>query len=170
MDVFEAIHTRRSVREYEDTPIPDDILEKVLRAAMNAPSAKNEQPWHFVVITDRDILEQVPTFHPYAEMVLKAPVVIAVCADSTLERAAHGYWIADCSAATQNILLAAHALGLGAVWAGIFPQEERMKGLQKLLGLPEHVLPLALVPMGYPRKKGKHKDRFLPERIHYNRW
>lgn len=169
MEALEAIHTRRSIRKYENRMIPEDMIAQILKAAMSAPSAGNEQPWHFVVITDRDILEKIPGFHPYAGMTREAPLAIAVCADLKLEKH-RGNWISDCAAATQNLLLAAHALGLGAVWTAIYPRKPRIDGLRKLLGLPGNVIPLALVPMGYPGQESTLEDRFKPERIHYDTW
>ncbi len=169
MDAMDALCSRRSIRRYTAVPVPDSVIVEILRAAMHAPSAGNEQPWQFVLITDRAILEEVPRFHPHAAMVTHAPVAILVCGD--LEREKHrGFWVQDCSAATQNILLAAHAKGLGAVWVGIFPREDRVKGFRKLLGLPGHIVPLALVPVGFPAVRKPVDERFDPSRIHRNRW
>ncbi|OGB96440.1 MAG: NADH dehydrogenase [candidate division NC10 bacterium RBG_16_65_8] len=161
--------TRRSIRKYTPEPVPDSLIAEVLTAAMSAPSAGNQQPWHFVVIADRRLREEIPTFHPYAQMVPDAPVAIAVCGDLRLE-SHKGYWVQDCSAATQNLLLAAHARGLGAVWVGIYPKDERVQRLQKLLGLPAHVIPLALVPMGFPAERVPPVTRFDPSRVHRDRW
>lgn len=169
MDALETIRTRRSIRSYTAEPVPADLIREILGAAMQAPSAGNQQPWHFVVIADRRIREEIPTFHPYAQMVRDAPVVIAVCGDLHLE-SYKGYWVQDCSAATENILLAAHAKGLGAVWVGIYPKEDRVKRLQKLLDLPAHVVPLALVPMGFAAERVPPANRFDPSRIHHDRW
>ena len=169
MDTIEAIRTRRSIRRYTREPVPDDVIAEILKAAMSAPSAGNQQPWQFVIITDRGLCEEIPTFHPYAQMLREAPVAILVCGDLRLE-SYKGYWVQDCSAATQNILLAAHAKGLGAVWVGIYPKEERVKPLQKLLELPTQVIPLALVPVGIPAERVPPANRFDPARIHRNRW
>src|SRR5512142_911151 len=108
MDALEAILTRRSVRRYTPEPIAEELLHELLDAAMHAPSAGNEQPWHFVVVTDRETLAAIPRFHPYAVMLRQAPAAIVVCGDPTLEKY-HGYWVQDCAAATENLLLAAHA-------------------------------------------------------------
>lgn len=169
MEAIQAIRTRRSIRTYRPEPVPDPLIADILAAGMSAPSAGNQQPWQFVVITDRRLREAIPSFHPYAQMLPDAPVAIAVCGDLHLETF-KGYWVQDCSAATQNILLAAHACGLGAVWVGVYPKEDRVRRLQALLGLPEHVIPLALVPMGYPAERVPPATRFDPSRVHRNRW
>jgi nitroreductase len=169
MDTLEAIHTRRSVRKYLDTPVPEELVQKLLAAAMQSPSARNQQPWQFVVIDDRATLAKIPEFMPNAAMVAHAPVAIAVCGDLELEQSP-GYWVVDCAAATQNMILAAHSLGLGAVWCGVYPRQLRMKGLQDLLGLPEMVVPHSLVAIGYPAEEAKATNRFRPERIRRNHW
>ena len=169
MDVLEAIHTRRSIREYQDKDVPEDLVKKIIAAAMSAPSAGNVRPWQFVVLTDRDLLRQVPRIHPHAAMAASAPVSILVCGDLSLERYP-GNWIADCSAATQNLLLAAHGSGLGAVWTGVYPEQDRVEGFRDLLGLPEHVVPLALIPMGYPLQQPPRQDRYEEDKIHHNHW
>ncbi|KKM66591.1 hypothetical protein LCGC14_1479630 [marine sediment metagenome] len=169
MDAFEAIYGRRSIRRYTDQPVSEGIIEELLKAAMAAPSANNGQPWHFVVMDDRAILDAVPKWHPYASMVKYAPLAIAVCAD-TRGGKSEAYWVQDCSAATQNLLLAAHAKGLGAVWLGIYPEEERVKDAQKLLALPEDVIPLAIVALGHPAAQKPPNDRFDAGRVHRNRW
>ena len=169
MDTLEAIHTRRSVRAYQDNPIPEELVTKLLAAAMAAPSARNQQPWEFVVITDKSILERLPSINPFTQMALEAPLAILVCGNLKVETSP-GYWVVDCSAATQNMLLCAHALGLGAVWTGTYPNEERMDGYTELLGLPEYVLPHSLVVVGYPAEIPPPENRFNPERIHFNGW
>jgi nitroreductase len=169
MEVMEAIHTRRSIRKYQNKPVPEEIIREILAAAMCAPSAGNQQPWHFVVITDREILRRVPDIHPYAAMTRQAPGAILVCGDLSLERYP-GNWVLDCSAAVQNLLLAAHAKGLGAVWTGIYPQKDRMEGFRRLLHLPENIVPHTLVPFGYPSQQLPREDRYKEERVHYNGW
>jgi len=169
MDTIEAIMTRRSIRKYTGSRVPAEVVEQLLRAGMAAPSAANEQPWHFVVITERKTLVQVPTFHPHAHMLKEAALAILVCNDSDLELT-KGRGVLDCSAATQNILLAAHDLGLGAVWVGIFPVEERMNGMRKLLNMPTRIVPISLVSIGYTDERPRMEDRFKPERVHYEHW
>jgi nitroreductase len=169
METMEAILTRRSIRRYTRESVSESVIEEILRAAMQAPSAGNEQPWQFVVITDRATLREIPRFHPHANMVPDAPVAVLVCGD--LHREIHaGFWVQDCSAATQNILLAAHAKGLGAVWLGIFPREDRVAAFRKIAGLPGHVVPLALVPIGFPAAGKPEEKRFDRSRIHRDRW
>jgi nitroreductase len=169
MDVLEAIHTRRSIRKYENKPVPQELIKEILAAAMSAPSAGNAQPWHFVIITDREILDKVPNINPYAAMAKNAPASILVCGDLSLEKFP-GNWPLDCAAAVQNLLLASHARGLGAVWTGIYPDKDRMEGFRRLLDLPEGVFPYTLVPLGYPAQKLPLEDRYNKARVHYNRW
>lgn len=166
---MENILKRRSIRQYTSEPVGEEQIEQILRAAMSAPSAGNQQPWHFVVITDRALLDRIPEIHPHARMVAQAPVAVAVCGDLSLEKH-DGMWLQDCSAATQNLLLAVQALGLGAVWLGVYPREPRMEGLRRLLRLPKQVVPLALVPIGHPAEEKPPVDRFQPDRVHYNGW
>ena len=169
MDAMEAILTRRSIRQYTDRPVADEVFTDLLKAAMAAPSAGNQQAWQFVVINEREVLDEIPTIHPYSRMVKQAPLAILVCGDMALETN-EGFWVQDCSAATQNLLLAAHARGLGAVWLGVYPREQRVVDFRKLLGLPEHVVPLALVSVGYPAEEKPPANRFDPRKVHYNGW
>lgn len=170
MDAMDALFSRRSIRKYTSEPVTTDLLRDILEAAMSAPSAGNQQPWHFIIINDRKILEKIPTFHPHSQMLKEATVAILVCADLKLEKHI-GYWVQDCSAATENLLLAIHAKGLGAVWLGIFPREERVEGLRKLLDIPDHVTPLSLIPVGHPAEsKPPRPDRYNAAKIHQNRW
>jgi nitroreductase len=169
MDTLTAIHTRRSIREYEDKDISEELVLELLKAAMASPSARNQQPWEFVVITDPDLRKEIPAVCPFAQMIVDAPLAILVCGNLKIETA-QGYWVIDCAAATQNLLLAAHALGLGAVWTGVYPREERMDGLTALLDLPEYILPHSLVVLGFPAQELHQQERFNPERIHFNGW
>jgi nitroreductase len=169
MDTLHAIHTRRSIRQYLDKPVPEELIQKLLAAAMQAPSARNQQPWHFVVIDERKTLVEITTFMPNAAMAANAPQAVLVCADLTLEKS-EGYWVLDCSAAVENMLLAAHALGLGAVWCGVYPREPRMQGLRRLIGLPENIMPHNLVVLGYPGEQVPPEDRYRPERVRWNLW
>jgi len=136
---------------------------------MSAPSAGNEQPWHFIIIDDPQILNEIPSFHSHAQMLQDASLGILICGDKLLEKHDR-MWIQDCSAATQNLLLAVHALDLGAVWLGIFPRDERILGLRKLLKIPENIIPFSLVSIGYPAEKKPKSDRYDKSRIHYNKW
>jgi nitroreductase len=169
MDALEAILSRRSIRKYTPTPVSAEELHSVLDAAMNAPSSSNGQPWHFVVIDERKVLDEIPKFHPYSNMLKEAPMAVVVCGDTTLEKT-KGVWVQDCSAATENILLGARAQGLGSVWLGVFPIEERMAGLKKLLGLPDNVIPLSIIALGYPAEAKPPANRFNAGRVHRNRW
>jgi nitroreductase len=166
---MDAILNRKSIRKYKDTKVTDEIVEELLKAAMAAPSAGNEQPWEFIVLRDKDIMQKITEVHPYSKMLLNTDVAIVVCGDEAKEKF-KGYWVQDCSAATENILLAAEDKGLGAVWLGVYPEEDRVESIKKLLDLPESVTPLSIVPIGYPDEDKNTADRFNKERIHYDRW
>jgi nitroreductase len=166
---MQAILNRRSIRRYTEKPVSREIIKELLEAAMSAPSAGNEQPWQFVVIDDRQVLAEIPKIHPHAWMVKDAPAAILVCGD--LKREVHkGFWVQDCSAATQNILITVAEKGLGAVWVGFYPEEDRVTAARKLLGIPEYVVPLALIPVGYPAQELPPANRFDTTKIHYNTW
>lgn len=169
MDAMSAIISRRSIRKYTKEPVPESILKEILEAAMSAPSAGNEQPWRFIIINNREILNAIPKFHPYSQPLTTASVAVVVCGDLTLE-IHKDFWAQDCSAAIENILIAVQAKGLGAVWLGLYPRAERVLGMQKLLGIPEHVIPLAVIPIGYPAEEKPPALRFDMSRIHYNTW
>ena len=168
MDAMEIILTRRSIRKYTEQPVSDEVLKELLEAAMCAPSAGNRQPWCFVVINDRKILDDIPNYHPYAQMLKEAPAAILVCCDSDLQMGDYG--VQDCSAATQNILLAAHAKGLGAVWLGVYPTEARVTDIKRLLNLPENIIPISLISVGYPAEQKSPPDHYRADRVHYNHW
>ncbi|MFC2006831.1 nitroreductase family protein [Chloroflexota bacterium] len=165
---MEAILTRRSIRKYTRDLIPENLVKDLLQAAMSAPSARNQQPWHFIVVTERKIIDEIPKFHPFSKMLLEAPLAIVICADTA--QLPDAYWVQDCSAATENILIAARAKGLGAVWLGVYPKEERYKQVQELFGIPEKVIPLGIISIGYPSEEKAPANRFSQERVHYNRW
>lgn len=169
MDEFTIILKRRSIRSYTCDDVSDDNIEQLLRAAMSAPSAGNEQPWHYMVIRERNLLDAVPSFHPYSQMIRQAPVAILVCGDPTIAKH-EGYWVQDCAAATENILVAATALDLGTVWLGVYPREDRVSGFRKLLDIPPHIIPFALVPVGHPAERKPPADRYDSARIHENLW
>jgi nitroreductase len=167
--VLETIISRRSIRSYTEQPLNEAIYEDLLRAAMAAPSAHNQQPWEFVVIDDRKLLDAIPEFHPYSKMLSGAPAAILVCARSK-DLKSDEFWPQDCAAATQNILLAAAALGVGSVWLGVYPKEPLMKGLRELLELPEDIVPFSLISLGYPAKSKDPSNRYDPARVHKNGW
>lgn len=172
MDAIDAILTRRSIRRFTDQPVSGELIEQLILAALSAPSAHNEQPWHFIVIDDRAVLDEIPNIHPYSQMIKQAPLAICVCGDLNLEKdPGSGYWIQDCSAATQNILIAANALHLGACWLGIHPRTERKVAFQKLLNLPENIAPFSLIALGHTGGETKSPmKRDNPQRVHQNRW
>jgi nitroreductase len=169
MDTFEAILTRRSIRKYENKPISDDQIKELLNAAMSAPSAGNQQPWHFVIMDDKNIFKELPKFHPSSEMLMDAQKAILVCGDLKLDKH-KDMWIQDCSAATQNILLAARAIGLGSCWLGVYPREQRIQNLRNLLNIPKNVIPFSIISLGYPAEKQKEVNRYKDSRIHINKW
>lgn len=169
MEAIEALLTRRSVRRFTDELVQDEDVTLLLRAAMQAPSAGNAQPWHFVAITDRSTLGVIPSFHPFAQMAAEAPLAILVCADQGLEKYS-SRWPLDCAAAAENMLLAAHARGLGAVWVGVYPEEQRMNAFRQLLNIPEEILPVALIVVGHPLETRPPVNRFRPERVHHGEW
>jgi nitroreductase len=136
---------------------------------MAAPSAENQQPWEFIVVTDKEILNNITKIHPYSQMLREAALVIIVCADLAKEINT-GYWVQDCAAATENILIEAKYLGLGSVWLGVYPREERVTGIKKLFNLPEEVMPLSIVSIGYPAEEKEPSDRYDESRIHINKW
>lgn len=168
--VLNNILERTSVRSYLDKSIEDDKIEKLLRAGMAAPTAVNKQPWHFVVVTDKSLLQKLAKANPYAEMVARAPLAIVVCGDMTkaLDGNAREFWVQDCSAASENILLAATGLGLGAVWTGTYPSEERCAAVSEVLGLPETLIPLNTIVIGYPDGEVTPKDKWQESNISYN--
>ncbi|MDT8902441.1 nitroreductase family protein [Anaeroselena agilis] len=167
---MEAIFTRRSIRRYDDRPVEAGAVDKLLAAAMAAPSAGNEQPWEFIVVTDQATREEITRVHPYSQMLRQAPVAIVVCADTARSRYPVDYWIQDCAAATQNILLAAAAIGLGTCWLGVHPVAERVEGVRRLLAIPDTIVPFAIVAVGHPAEQGGRVDRFDPTRIHHERY
>lgn len=168
--VLNNILKRTSVRSYLDKSIEEDKIEKLLRAGMAAPTAVNKQPWHFVVVTDKSLLQKLAKANPYAEMVARAPLAIVVCGDMTkaLDGNAREFWVQDCSAASENILLAATGLGLGAVWTGTYPSEERCAAVSEVLGLPETLIPLNTIVIGYPDGEVTPKDKWQESNISYN--
>ena len=169
MDALDAIISRRSIRKYTPDPVPDDLVQKILGAAMNAPSAGNQQSWQFIVVNERKSLDAIAEILPHGKMLNQAACAIVVCGDLSHEKH-KGYWVQDCSAATQNMLLAAHALGLGAVWLGVYPREERMKGIAEFLKVPEQVVPFCVVSMGWPGEKVEPMRRYEEGKVHWNGW
>ena len=169
--VFENIFNRKSVRSFTSEPVSEEHIEAMLKAAMAAPTAVNYQPWRFVVITDRAQLDAMAEVLPYARMLKQAPLAIIVCGETTwFEGRENPYWQQDCSAATENLLLAAEALGLGAVWTGVYPNMDLAKPLGEFLSLPETVHPLCAIPIGHHDGTTQPRDKWKPENIHYGKW
>lgn len=170
--VYDAIMTRSSVRAYSDRPVSDSLVDSLLRAAMAAPTAGNKQPWRFVVIRDREKLAYIGDNFGTMTMASDSQVGVVVCGDinATFPGDGQGYWVQDASAATENLLLAAHALGLGAVWCGVYPMPDRVGQFSELLHLPDSILPLNFIAIGYPSGDPKPKDKWHPEYIHYETW
>lgn len=165
-----AIFKRRSIRKYKEEKISDEELTVLLRAAMSAPSAGNGQPWEFIVVRDRESLRKITEFHPHSKMLLQADAAIVVCGNIKRNIYPRHYWILDCSAATENILIQATDMGIGSVWLAVYPEPDRVRGVKEVFSLPEEVIPLAIVSLGYPLEEKKEASRFKPERIHYDTW
>ena len=161
--------TEMNIRSYSDQAVCSELVRKLLQAAMAASSAGDQRPWHFVVVEDRETRERMADIHPFAHMLPQAPVAILVCGDPTLQKHA-GFWVQDCAAAMENILIEARALRLGAVWLRIYPSEGRVQSFRKLLDLPPHVIPFALAPVGYPAEKSEPKCRYDESRVHFDCW
>lgn len=169
--VLECIMTRASVRQFSDKAVSKETLDTLVRAGMAAPTAVNKQPWAFVVISDKAVLDSLNAVHPHANLET-ATAAISVCGDLTraLEGKNQEYWIQDCSAATENILLAAHAMGLGAVWCGVYPNDDRIADVSRVLQLPDSIVPLNIITLGYPAGENAPKDKWDAEKVHYQKW
>ena len=169
--VINNIMTRVSVRQFTGEPITQAQVDTLLRAAMAAPSAVNKQPWAFVVISDKAIIDRIGAELPNTRCQNNAPCAIVLCGDTdkALDGDGHEFWVQDVAAATENLLLAAHSMGRGAVWTGMYPTP-RAALVQQMLDLPENIVPLAIVPVGYPAEQPEVKEKYNPELIHYNKW
>ena len=165
-DAIENIMSRKSVRKYLPKPVEKEKVQTLLKAGMAAPSGKDVRPWEFVVVTDRAALDSMAAALPYAKMLTHAPMAIVVCGDTTKS----SYWYLDCSAATQNILLAAEALELGAVWTAAYPYDDRMAVVSRYTALPEHIKPLCVIPVGYPAMPHSPKDKWDESKVHENKF
>lgn len=169
MDIFEGIRTRRSIRKYTDAPVSEKEIEILLQCAMLAPSAKNARPWHFVVVTEAATRQKLAQASPYTHMAAAAPLVIVVCANMSEEKIGD-FWIQDCAAATENILLAARGLNLGSVWCGIYNVPERMQAVRDVLGMPKEVNPFNLICIGHTTQPFSEANRYMPERVRRGHW
>jgi len=168
---MKEIFNRRCVRKFTEEHVSDADLEKLLRAAMQAPSAGNERPWEFVVIKDREMMNTIKDSQLYTQCINTADLLIIVCGDRDKQKfKGRDFWIQDCAAATQNLLLEAVHLGLGATWMGVYPEAERVENIKGFLGLPENVFPLCVLAVGHPDESPETVDRYLPERVHFERW
>lgn len=166
-ELIRTIFARRSIRKYTVKPVSEKIIKTMLEAAMAAPSASNRKPWHFIVVTERQMLDRLARVHPYGKMLFEAPLCIAVCGDTTISPR---YWVQDCSAAAENLLLAAAALGLGAVWLGVHPRESRVGPIKKVLKIPETVVPLNLISIGHPAEVKEPRTQYDELRVHREHW
>ncbi|MFZ5906345.1 MAG: nitroreductase family protein [Nitrospirota bacterium] len=170
-DALSVIHNRKSVRSFTGQSVDKDMLDKLIRAGMAAPTAVNRQPWAFVAVTDRKTLDTLAAGLPYAKMLDKAGAAVIVCAvtekahDQRMEFA-----VIDSTCASENILLAAEALGLGAVWTAAYPYKERMDVVRKALHIPQAIIPLNVIPVGHPTGTEKPKDKYKPENVHWEKW
>lgn len=168
-DALTVIHSRKSVRAYLDKPVTKDQLEILLRAGMAAPTAMDKRPWAFVVVTERAMLDTLSFSSRGTRQLKGAAAAIVVCGD-TRKGLKSDVWVQDCSAASENILLAAEAIGLGAVWCGIYLNPEPTAYVKRVLGLPAEVIPLNIISIGWPTGAEKPKDKWDPSNIHWNRW
>jgi nitroreductase len=168
---IENLFARRSIRQYTGDPVAEEQVTLLLEAAMAAPSAGNRKPWHFVVVRDQALREQIAASHPHAKMVRQAPVCIVPCGQPSLSFADRpDFWIQDLSAATENLLLAATALGLGSVWCGVHPVQERVREAREMLGIPEDVIPFCYIAIGHGAEEKEPRTQYDEERVHRDRW
>lgn len=161
------IFARRSIRRYTNEPVAEEHIRTLLEAAMAAPSANNLKPWHFVVVTDRAMLDELSAAHPYASMLREATAAVAVVGDPGISEA---YWEQDCSAATENLLVAAAGLGLGTCWLGVHPRGDRVAKIGGLLGVPEDKITLALIAVGHPAETKEPRTQYDAARDHRGSW
>ena len=167
-----TIYERKSVRSFTGEPVSREMLTELVKAGMAAPTARNRQPWQFVVISEKPAMLSLAEKLPYAKMLASAGAAIVVCGDLEIARAGdtEGMWMLDCSAATQNILLAAESMGLGAVWTAAFPYADRIAAVNEVIKLPEYVVPLCVIPVGRPTGSDRPKDKWKPERLHWEQF
>ena len=169
--VLSTIQSRKSVRHFTDKIISEEDMTTVLRAGMAAPTAMDKRPWQFIVIRDTTMMKELRKGLYYARGLDQSTAAIVVCGDMTkVLKDSPEFWITDTSAATENILLALESMGLGGVWSGVYPSEKAMTFVSGLLNLPETILPLNIIPVGYPAGFEKPKDKFDTSTIHYEKW
>ncbi len=166
-ELIDTIFSRRSIRRYTEEPVSEEEIKTLLEAAMAAPSASNRKPWHFVVVSERETLNRLAEAHKYAKMLNEAPLCISVCGDQSVSER---FWVQDCSAATENLLLAAAALGLGAVWCGVHPSQDRVKDVSEILGIEAPVVPLNIIAVGHPAEEKEARTQYDEDRVHREKW
>ena len=168
--VLHNILQRKSVRAYTDRAVSHEQLDTLIRAAMAAPTGRDMRPWHFIVLEGRQQLNPLAEQLPYAKMLAEAQAAVVVCGDMSVtdkEGNPSRNWTFDCSAATENLLLQAEAMGLGAVWTGVYPYDERIEAVKQALHLPDHLIPLNVIPIGYPKGDPQPKDKYDPAKVEY---
>lgn len=170
MEGFDLLLSRRSIRRYKQKPVEEKVMMQLVKAGMAAPSAFDQQPWKFIIINDKEILQQIADLHPFASMVRFAAGFILVCAVPVKDKKSLDMWPQDCAAATENILLAAHALNLGAVWIGVYPNKNHMNIFRKICCIPEDIIPFSGVCFGVADTKKDPSNRFKRSNVHWNRW
>ncbi len=163
---LQIIFSRRSIRQYTSEPVSEAELQSLLEAGMAAPSASNRKPWHFVVITDRSMLRALANAHPFGKMIASAAVGIAVCGDPAIS----DWWVQDCTAATENILIAVAGMELGGVWLGCHGRPEREQAVRDVLGIPDRIGVLSLLSIGHPGEEKEARTQYDPLRVHRDRW
>lgn len=166
---MQTIFKRRSIRKYKQDSVSQENINKLIKAAQAAPSARNYKPAEYIVVTDREYLDKITTVHPYANMLKQAPLAIIVCGD-TKKQPIEGYIAQDCSAAIQNILLEATNLELGSCWLGVWPNDDRIEPLRELFNIPPNIVPFSIIALGYPDEVKDSNNNFDENVIHYNFW
>lgn len=168
--VYDCIISRTSIRKYTSEQVPEEYINALLHAGMSAPTGVNRQPWEFIVINDKDTLKKLANALPYAKMTAEAPLAIVICGNRNrfLEGEDSTLWVQDLSAASENILLTAHAFGLGGVWTCLYPHGDRMKAVSDILDIPKDIIPFNLIPVGFPATEHKPIDKWHTDRVHYN--
>lgn len=164
MDLFTAIHTRRSIRSFTEDPVADSDIDKILEAAMAAPSAGNQQSWSFIVIRDKEKLAAITKVHPYAKMLTGTTVAVLVLGKLNVKWPE--FWAQDCAAATQNLVLAARGIDLASCWVGVYPEQDRMTGIRNIFAIPDDVMPFAVIPLGHSETQFKEIERFDEQRVY----
>lgn len=169
-DTLNSIFNRTSVRHFTNAEVDRQTLLLLAKCGMAAPSANNKQPWFIIAVTERLLLESLANRLPYAKMAREAAAALVVCGNLETDPAGNelGYWVHDCSAVTQNILIAAVSLGLGAVWTAAFPRMDRVETVRDILHLPDHLIPLSVIPLGYPEGNPKPKEKWDESRFRFN--